>query len=137
MAITNSLYLHQQILLLALDDDKGTVQNAHMFQYALGGAVIAELLLSNRIQINSDKNITLIDETQFGDLTLDRWILDIKAQNKTCSAKKLINAIVCRNSFKKEVAEQLCTQGILRKESEKVLFIFNRTTFPTKNEQPE
>lgn len=137
MAQPNSLYLHQQVLLLALDDDKGTFHNATLYQYALAGAVVAELLLSNKIEIEGDKSLKLIDEKPFGDLTLDRWLIEIKAAKKAYSAKSLINKIACRTKFKDEIAQELCKQGVLNKETDKVLFFFNRTIYPERNSQPE
>ena len=52
MATRRSLYLHEEILLLALKDEKGTFVAAS-YEMALGGAILAELLLQKRIGIEN------------------------------------------------------------------------------------
>ena len=47
MSANHSLFLHEEILLLALRDEEGTIAGA-MYQYAIGGALLAELLLQTR-----------------------------------------------------------------------------------------
>ncbi len=52
----DELGLHEEILLLALQDRKGTVESkAGMYTYALGGALLAELTLGKHVTIGEDK----------------------------------------------------------------------------------
>ena len=44
MGIDNTLLLHEEIMLLALRDEEGTVVSGTMYQYAIGGAILADLL---------------------------------------------------------------------------------------------
>jgi hypothetical protein len=46
------LFLHEEITLLALQDQQGTFQGGVGYDYAVGGAVLAELLLNNRISVD-------------------------------------------------------------------------------------
>ena len=47
------LRLHEQIMLLALRDEKGTLEfRAGMYPYALGGAILSELVLEGCIAID-------------------------------------------------------------------------------------
>ena len=50
-APNEKLFLHQEILLLALRDERGTIESGTMYQYAVGGAILSELLLANRIAV--------------------------------------------------------------------------------------
>ena len=53
---TPQLLLHEELMLMALRDEKGTVEwRASMSNYAIGGAILAELLLDGLIKIGSDK----------------------------------------------------------------------------------
>ena len=50
------LYPHEQLMLLALRDDKGTLESkASMHSFALGGALLAELSIQGRISIDDTK----------------------------------------------------------------------------------
>jgi hypothetical protein len=45
------LFLHEEIMLLALRDREGTIEFGSMYQYALGGAILAEMLLNKQVAI--------------------------------------------------------------------------------------
>ena len=52
MVTKDKLYLHEEIMLLALRDKEGTIAAGPTYQYAIGAAVLAELLLSERIVVD-------------------------------------------------------------------------------------
>ena len=52
---TESLFLHEEVMLLALGEEKGTVIAEESYRFALGGAVLAELLLEKRIAVAEKK----------------------------------------------------------------------------------
>ena len=54
MAKKSSLLLHEEIMLLALHDDKGTIASEN-YPYAIGGAVMADLLLSGRLRVDEER----------------------------------------------------------------------------------
>ena len=53
--IPRSLTIYEEILLLALDDDKGTADSAGFYTKALGGAILAELAMTGAVTIEDDK----------------------------------------------------------------------------------
>lgn len=55
MVKKNSLFLQEEIMLLALRDKEGTIASGSMYQYAISGAILAELLLNNRIVVDESK----------------------------------------------------------------------------------
>ena len=44
-----SLFLHEEIFLLALKDEEGTIAFGAHYNFAVGGAAMAELLLDGKI----------------------------------------------------------------------------------------
>src|SRR6186713_116706 len=49
--IRRALHLHEEILLLALRNDRGTIAGGVMYEQAAGGAILAELILEQRVRI--------------------------------------------------------------------------------------
>jgi hypothetical protein len=50
MINSESLYLYEEILLLALKDKEGTFFPMVSYHFAIGGAILAELLFKKRIK---------------------------------------------------------------------------------------
>jgi hypothetical protein len=46
MTIQTNLFLYEEIMLLALRDEEGTIASGTMYKYAIGAAVLSELLLN-------------------------------------------------------------------------------------------
>ena len=66
--LSRDLRLHEEVLLLALRDKKGTIESrAGMYRFALGGAILAELLIEGRIAVESGKK-KLVEVTDPGPL---------------------------------------------------------------------
>ena len=49
------LYLHEEVTLLALRDCGGTIVTGSMHDYTIGGAILAELLLAQRLAVEERK----------------------------------------------------------------------------------
>ncbi len=82
----DGLFLHEEIMLLALRDDEGTIPIGSQHQFAIGGALIAELLLNNRVKIGEPakkKMIDLVDATPLGDPILDECLEKATSQRTT------------------------------------------------------
>jgi len=69
----NRLMLHEEILLLALHDDKGTTSMGGYFANAMGGAIFSELVLRKAISMSDDKhkNVSLLDYSLTGNEIID------------------------------------------------------------------
>jgi hypothetical protein len=77
MRTIHSLHLHEQVLLLALRNDKGTVAGGVMYQQAAGGAILAELLLEGRLKTETEGRSTYavaVNRTSMGDSILDECL---------------------------------------------------------------
>ena len=89
MAKNAGLLLHEEVMLLALHDDKGTIVGDY-YAYAVGGAVLAELLLGGRIRIDESrkkKMVTLANFESFGDPIVDECLHRIADAMRRASAQ--------------------------------------------------
>ncbi|MDX1389540.1 MAG: GPP34 family phosphoprotein, partial [Acidobacteriota bacterium] len=134
------LHLHEQLLLLALRDDKGTLESkATMYQYALGGAILAEMALHGKIRIGSDKKklVGLDDRRPFDEPVLDECLEMVAAAKKRRRASEWVSKFGRLKRLRHRVAEGLCRRGILKDAEDSVLLIFTRKVYPTIDPAPE
>ena len=84
----DDLTLYEEILLLALKDEEGTVAFGVMLSQALGGAILAELLLEGRLETTKDKSpkIKAVGRTPLGDPILDNALGLVRAAKKPIAA---------------------------------------------------
>ena len=139
--MNNYLHLHEEILLLALRDQEGTIAQAgSMYQYAIGAAVPAELLLSQRIAVDQTsrrKLVDLVDSTPFGEPLLDHCLEKIVTAKRRAALQTWGTRFAGVKNLKHIVAQELCKKGILRADEDKVLMIFTRKIYPEVNPEPE
>jgi hypothetical protein len=72
MTAPKPLFLYEQIMLLALHNEKGTVATGFL-EYAVAGAVLAELLLDRRVSIDDNRKqlVDLHNTEPTGDPIID------------------------------------------------------------------
>jgi Golgi phosphoprotein 3 len=130
--------LYEEIMLLALRDQKGTVLTAYT-EYAVAGAVLAELLLDQRISINDDrrKRVNLNNTSPVGDPVIDECLEKMKDSKRRASLKTWIERLARIKHLRHKAALNLCHKGILKAEEDKILLIFNRKIYPEVNPLPE
>ncbi len=134
-----SLRLYEEILLLELDDEKGTSGSSSMYAQAMGGAVIAELMLEGRIRLAEDKKrrVEVIDRTPVGDPLLDAMLGEMTAAKKPKQGSEWVAKVAGKSKLKAEVADRLVAAGVLRQEEAKILGIFPTTHYPARDAGPE
>jgi Golgi phosphoprotein 3 len=140
MATKSELFLHEEIMLLALRDREGTVASGTHYQYAIGGAILAELLLQGRISVEQSKKkmyAKVIDSTPVGESLLDNCLAKITGAKKTAQLQTWVSRFAGVKNLKKRVAGQLCRRGILRMDEDKVLGLFTRKVYPEVDPGPE
>lgn len=136
----NSLYLYEEVMLLALRDREGTIASGTMYQYAIGGAILAGLLLSNRVEIEKagkKKFLKLTDPTPLGDPLIDECIEKVRHAKRRAVLQTWVSRFAGLRQLKHRVARQLCRRGILRMEEDEILLIFKRKVYPEINPVPE
>jgi Golgi phosphoprotein 3 len=135
-----SLYLYEEIMLLALRDKEGTIAAGTMYPYAIGGAIIAELVLHDRISVRESKRKQLVEATSakpIGDPLLDECLSKIRSAKRRASIQTWIQRFAGIRKLHHRVATQLCRRGILRADEGSFLLIFTRKIYPEMDPRPE
>ena len=140
MTIQTTLFLHEEIMLLALRDEEGTIASGTMYQYAIGAAVLAELLLNKRIAVGEPRRkklVDLISSQPFGEPLIDQCLEKICNAKRRASLQMWVSRFAGVKNLKHRVALQLCERGILRASEDKILLLFARKIYPEINPEPE
>ena len=140
MTIQSSLFLHEEIMLLALRDEEGTIASGTMYQYAIGAAILAELLLNQRIALDETRKkklINLISSTPLGEPLIDQCLEKIGNAKRRASLQTWVTRFAGVKNLKHRVAQRLCDRGILRADEDKILLLFTRKIYPELNPIPE
>jgi Golgi phosphoprotein 3 len=140
MGEDGGLFLHEEILLLALRDKEGTIVPGTMYPYALGGAILAELFLRGRIRLVEHGQTRLVDTYNpkpVGDYLIDECLSWILTAKRRASLDTWVARIARSKDLTPRIARQLCHRGILRMDEEKVLLLFTRKVYPEINPGPE
>ena len=134
------LQLHEEIMLLALRDREGTVHSGSSYIFALGGAVLSELMMAGRLEVFQDgkhERVRAVDATPVGDPLLDEWLEAIAEREKPRTLRDWVGRVAHTKDLKHRVALGLCRRGILRTDEDKVLWIFTRKIYPELDPGPE
>jgi len=140
MTIQTNLFLHEEIMLLALRDEEGTIASGTMYQYAIGAAVLAELLLNKRIAVRESRRkklVNLISSQPFGEPLIDECLEKISNAKRRTSLQGWVSRFAGVKNLKHRVALQLCQRGILRAAEDTILLLFARKIYPEVNPEPE
>jgi Golgi phosphoprotein 3 len=136
----NTLFLHEEILLLALRDEEGTIASGTMYQYAIGAALLAELLLSKRIEVepsSKKKLVNFVNSNPLGEPLIDECLEKVNNAKRRAVLQTWVSRFAGIKNLKHRVAHQLCRRGILRADEDKVLLLFTRKIYPEVNPGPE
>lgn len=129
----------EDLLLLLLDDDKGTLAHSDKIQPLLGGALLIELALAERIEVAektgrwSTAKVAVIDGPPVDEPLLDGAIATIGEKPRT--AQDLVNRL--GKGTKDVLLARLADRGLVRPEHGKVLGLFPRTTWPAADRSHE
>jgi Golgi phosphoprotein 3 len=136
----DSLHLYEEIMLLALRDKEGTVFSGTMYNFAIGGAVLAELLMEKRIDVEAVKKKTfawVLNPAPVGDPLTDECLSRIAGAKRRAQLRDWVSKFAQTKNLKHRVAEQLARRRILRIDEDKVLWIFTRRIYPEVDPNPE
>ena len=133
-----TLNLIDELLLLALDDKKGTfISDSFSFAYGISGAIMLELILENRIEVCNQK-VCVKDKTTTGEKILDDYLELIIQSKKERALKEWIQIFGEKaGRIIKETIEKLIEKGILTKKKEKFLWVFSINNYPARNSELE
>jgi len=134
------LYLQEEILLLALEDRRGTTAFGSHYQHAIAGALLAELLLHQRIALEESRRkrfVGLVDDSPVGDPVIDAALDRIASAKRRATLPTWVARLGGSSRTKHAVASGLCRRGILRADESKVLLLFTRKVYPEIDPAPE
>ena len=127
--------LPEEVFLLACRDD-GLISGRHL-RYALGGAILAELMVQGRLGVSGSgrkARVIVLDSSATGWALLDRW-LEMICGSKPRRPSTWVAAFSTRK-LKHEVAEFLCRRGLVRVRAVRVLFFFRRRAYSLTDRGP-
>lgn len=122
----------EDVMLLLLDDESGSPAGAGTLHYSLGGALLVDLVLADRIEVGR-KGVTVVDGPPMGDPLLD------DALAKVAEKRRGVHALlfVLGQGLTERVVERLAERGLVRRETRKVLRLFRTTTWPAEDARHE
>ena len=125
------LTLAEQLLLLALDDATGKLLPLpdRALDYALAGAIIADLARVGRVEVTRD-DLKVVDSNPVQSVPEDLGLLDLNQANVTSLRGALSHLAGDAHGLRKRVIEQLVQKGILREEDREFLWIFHYSRYP-------
>ncbi len=127
-----TLRFAEEIMLLLLDDEEGRflrVPDGSM-RYALGGAVLMDLALEDRIDTDLEKLI-LVDSTPVDDDLLDPVLAEIAQEEGTHNARFWVERAAGRAGEIREAAvNRLVERGILERTEDRFLWVFRSRRYP-------
>ena len=133
------LFLHEEVMLLALRDREGTVELGASHRHALAGAIIAEMLLGQRIALEDErkKMVSLVSDKPFGNEVLDECLEKVANAKRRARLQNWFCRFAQMSRLHHRVAGSLCERGILRADEGTVLLIFKRKVYPELDPLPE
>lgn len=140
---TPTLRLYHELLLLALADDSGKVAFGSMLLYGLGGAILTELLLENRLEIVEEgtrlkrRFVQVTNPRRIGEPVLDAVLIKLGEAKRRASPSAIVSRFGQKRQLRHEIARELCRAGVLRESEQQVLLLFRRRVYPTIDSRPE
>lgn len=134
-----ALYLHEEVLLLALRDVEGTAHPGVWAQAAVGGALLGEFLLGGQVRMVREgaEDLVEVSGDTAGDDLLDDCLAEIRESRQRRPAQFWAGLFATRGALLPKTAEGLCRLGMLRADEKQVLLIFKRKTYPELDPLPE
>jgi len=129
----------EEILLLMLDDKSGRLQEraAPSGDYAVAGAVIAELALHGRIDTDPQR-LYVVDPTPTGDALQDRALAQIVAAPAISDSRHWIETLAAdADDYREALFERLVQKGVLKRIEGRFLWVFPERRYPMVSDKEE
>lgn len=134
----DDLLIVDDLMLLLMDDDGASVQGAATLYYTLGGALLTELALLGRVEVDdtgilNGPRVTPVGEGPLGDPLLQSAYETVA--EKTQRVQPLLLALGA--DLWRVVIDRLVDRGLLRREESRRFGVFRSTRWPAADEQHE
>jgi Golgi phosphoprotein 3 len=133
------LSLAEELLLLALNEEKGTVlMTASVgLPYGLAGALLIDLSEAGLVRLEG-KEVLAAPTGAARDELLDEALGAIRASRRTRTLGHWVNKIGrSGGKIKKRLLDRLVSKGILKQEEHRLLLVFPTMRYPEANPMPE
>ncbi|MXY54486.1 MAG: GPP34 family phosphoprotein [Gammaproteobacteria bacterium] len=133
------LRFSEEIMLLLLHDEDGRFARVPDWsvRYALGGGVLMDLALEDRIDTDPS-TLILLDKTPVGDDLLDPMLADIASAQETRDARYWVERAAARaDQIRERALERLIKGGILEQRDDRFLWVFRARRYPIVDGQAE
>ena len=141
---TGELGLHEDLLLLAIDDESGRVTRgcASTCSLAIAGGVLAELMLAKGFSVDEGKKrlVDVTDPRPPGDPLLDEVLERMHTSSRRRRLQSWVTMVARTKNLRDRIATGLCRRGILEavEHNTRILFFnIHRKTYPTRDPLPE
>lgn len=125
----------EEILLLALDDDKGVIKDMPRVTVdtALAAAALLELSFLNKLDAGP-KNLFISDTTPVGDPLLDEVLEELKKIQEDKPILYWLNLLTeSLTDLEEKVLSGLVKKNVLKVENRKILWVFHQRRYPVVN----
>jgi hypothetical protein len=122
-----TMNLAEEFTLLAYADDGTPETDSTRLDHGLGGAVLLELVLAERLGMRDGK-VAVRSPVPTGDPLIDDALARMAADGKERKPGHWVQQFA--KGTRGRVLDALVTRGVLRRERGKVLLVFPRTTYP-------
>ena len=124
-----SVTIAEELLLLAYSEEEGKqLISATQLDPALGGAILAELAVNERVALYG-KKVSVVSATPLGDDELDATLARIAAEGKERRPDWWVQRLHS-TKLRRRLLTRLAESGVLTEERGKVLGIFPTTRWP-------
>lgn len=121
------MHLAEEFALLAYDDRGASVIDGTSLDSGLGGALLLELALAERIEIDG-KYVVVADRRPVGVALIDEALTLIDQSEKPRKPGHWVSKLA--KNTRDRVMSDLTDRGVVRREKDKVLGLFPRTRYP-------
>ena len=133
------LSIAEEILLLALDEEKGTLLRGSdsSLGLAVTGAVLMDLAFANRIDTDFDR-LYVIDPSPTGDAILDEVLGNIAARDSQLSTEYWLRELHAdADAIRNRLIDRMVAAQVLQRTDNKILGVFRRRRHRVLNHREE
>jgi len=127
------MLLHEELFLLAINDQKGRIYQSvdPQLLYGLSGAILSELVLAGKIGVDEKKHLVSLDSTPTGNALLDEALQIIVDKYRLRKISYWVkNLTEEMKKLKSRVGKSLVEKGILTREEKRFLWVIPYEEYP-------
>lgn len=132
MAFTNKLTLAEELLLITLDDESGTLLDSiSPFKYhiAIAASLIMELTLKGKLDLD-EKKLFVVSSVDTGDPILDQALAEIVAEKTSLATTEWLKRFATRGEdLSNQIMESLVAKGIMQLVDKRLFWVLRTRAY--------